>query len=108
MSAEPFDVTDATFTDQVLHVDGPVLVFFWAEWSGGSKMIRADVESLATDYAGRLTVARHNIDQNPETPPQQNVTAVPTLIIYRAGAETARKIGALSKGQLTEFVDANV
>ncbi|MFD7733926.1 thioredoxin family protein [Kitasatospora phosalacinea] len=106
MAAAPIDVTDATFTAQVLNAPGPVLVFFWAEWSGPCKMIRADVDSLATDFAGRLTVARHNIDQNPATPPQQNLTAVPTLVLYKKGAEAARRIGALSKGQLTEFVQA--
>ncbi|MEE4541331.1 thioredoxin domain-containing protein [Streptomyces sp. V4-01] len=108
MSPGPIDTTDATFTAQVLQAQGPVMVFFWAEWSGGSKMIRADVDSSASDFAGRLTVARLNIDQNTATPPQQNVSSIPALLIFKNGAEVARKLGALSKGQLTEFIEANL
>lgn len=79
---------------------------FWAEWAGPCKMIKPHVDELATTYAGRLAVARHNIDQNPGTAPQHNVTGVPTLTLFKKGVEVARKVGALSKGQLVEFVDA--
>ncbi|MFB7943335.1 thioredoxin family protein [Kitasatospora phosalacinea] len=108
MAAAPVDTTDATFTAQVLNVQGPVVVHFWAEWSGPCQIVKPDFDALATTYAGRLSVVRHNIDQNPATPPKQNVTSIPTLIVYKKGVEVARRIGALSKGQLTEFVDANL
>ncbi|MFB8028642.1 thioredoxin family protein [Streptomyces sp. NPDC056465] len=108
MTATPLDTTDATFGDQVLHAPGPVLVHFWAEWAGPCRMIKPYVDELAATYAGRLVVARHNIDQHPATAPQQNVTGVPTLIVFKKGVEAARKVGALSKGQLVEFVDANL
>ncbi|MFF8963185.1 thioredoxin family protein [Streptomyces globisporus] len=108
MSPEPLDVTDTTFAAQVLGIDGPVIVHFWAEWAGPCKMIKADFDALASTYAGRLTVARLNIDQNPETAPRHNVKGLPTLIVFKTGAEAARKVGPLSKGQLTEFVEANL
>ncbi|WP_406285172.1 thioredoxin family protein [Streptomyces sp. NBC_00209] len=108
MAAAPIDTTDATFSEQVLDAAGPVLVMFWAEWSGPCKMVLPLMDSAAADYAGRLTVARHNIDHQPATAPQQDVTGLPTLILIKGGAEIGRKVGALSEGQLTEFLDARL
>ncbi|MEV7660088.1 thioredoxin domain-containing protein [Streptomyces anulatus] len=108
MTATPVDTTDAAFADQVLNAAEPVLVMFWAEWNGPSKIVLPLLDGAARDYAGRLTVARHDIDHQPATAPRHEVTALPTLILFKKGTETARKVGALSKAQLTEFIDLHL
>lgn len=108
MSGEIVYVTDDNFDDQVLKSDGPVLVDYWAEWCGPCKMIAPILDEVASEYGGRLKVAKLNIDENPETPPKFGIRGIPTLMLFKNGAVEATKVGALSKSQLTAFIDSNL
>ncbi|MEU8665332.1 thioredoxin TrxA [Streptomyces anulatus] len=108
MSDTVIEVTDGSFAADVLEVPGPVLVDFWAEWNGPSKMIAPVLDDAAAAYAGRLTIAKLNIDQNPATAPKYDVRGLPTLLLFKNGQVVATKVGALSKGQLEDFLDANL
>ena len=101
-------VTDATFTDDVLMSDKPVLVDFWAEWCGPCKMIAPVLEEIAADNADKLIIAKLNIDENPGTPPKYGIRGIPTLILFKNGTVEAQKVGAVSKSQLAAFLDANL
>jgi thioredoxin 1 len=98
-------LSDANFEEQVLNADGPVLVDYWAEWCGPCKMIAPILESIAVDYEGKVTVAKLNIDDNPATPQRYGVRGIPTLMLFKDGQQLATKVGALSKSQLTAFLD---
>lgn len=102
------DVSDAGFAGDVLGAKGPVLVDFWAEWAGPCKMIEPILAEVSQEYAGRLTIAKLNIDRNPDTAPKYDIKGVPALLLFSNGSEIARKVGALSKGQLKEFLDAHL
>ncbi len=108
MSDLVLHVSDADFNDKVLKASGPVLVDYWAEWCGPCKMIAPVLDEIAAEYEGKLTVAKLNIDDNPETPQHYGVRGIPTLMIYKNGDVEATKVGALSKSQLKEFIDANI
>ncbi len=108
MSENILNVTDASFDEDVLNAEGPVLVDYWAEWCGPCKMIAPVLEEVATEYAGRLKVCKLNIDENAETAPKFGIRGIPTLMIFKGGNVEATKVGALSKSQLTAFVDANI
>ncbi|WP_440995485.1 thioredoxin TrxA [Arhodomonas sp. SL1] len=108
MSENIVNVTDDTFDSEVLRADGPVLVDFWAEWCGPCKMIAPVLEQVADEYAGKIKICKLNIDENPETAPKYGVRGIPTLIVFSGGDVADTKVGALSKAQLTQFVDANV
>ena len=108
MSGEIVFVTDDTFDSEVLKSDGPVLVDYWAEWCGPCKMIAPILEEVSREYAGRLKVAKLNIDENPETPPKFGIRGIPTLMLFKGGSVEATKVGALSKSQLTAFIDSNL
>ena len=99
-------VSDATFDSDVLQSTTPVLVDYWAEWCGPCKMIAPVLEDVAKSYAGRLTVAKLDIDANPGITGQFGIRGIPTLIVFKDGKPAATKMGALSKSQLTAFVDS--
>jgi len=101
-------VTDDTFESEVLNADRPVLIDYWAEWCGPCKMIAPVLDEIAEEYDGRLTVAKLNIDENPNTPQKFGIRSIPTLMLFKDGAVHAQKLGAMSKSQLTEFLDSNL
>lgn len=106
MSGSILNVTDASFEEDVLKAEGPVLVDYWAPWCGPCKMIAPILEDIAKDYAGKLTIAKLNIDDNPNTPTKYGVRGIPTLTIFKNGNVEATKVGALSKSQLAAFLDS--
>ncbi|MTI13421.1 thioredoxin TrxA [Sansalvadorimonas verongulae] len=106
--SEIVNVTDASFEDDVLKSDTPVLVDYWAEWCGPCKMIAPVLDEIARDYADRLKVCKLNIDENEATAPKYNVRGIPTLMLFKNGSVEATKVGALSKSQLTAFLDSNL
>tara|TARA_R110002072_G_scaffold622_4_gene4763 strand:- start:3312 stop:3638 length:327 start_codon:yes stop_codon:yes gene_type:complete len=108
MSDNIINVTDANFEAEVLNSDIPVLVDYWAEWCGPCKMIAPVLEDIADDYAGKIKICKLNIDENEETPPKFNIRGIPTLMLFKNGNVDATKVGALSKSQLTAFVDSNL
>jgi len=101
-------LSDDSFESDVLQAEGPVLVDYWAEWCGPCKMIAPILEEIAEEYDGRLTVAKLNIDDNANTPPKYGIRGIPTLMLFKGGAVEATKVGALSKSQLTAFLDSNI
>jgi thioredoxin 1 len=108
MSEHIHYVTDASFKNDVLESPIPVLVDYWAEWCGPCKMIAPILDDVARDYHGRLKVAKLNIDENPKTPGEYGIRGIPTLILFKGGNVEATKVGALSKSQLTAFIDSNL
>jgi thioredoxin 1 len=101
-------VTDDTFEAEVIKSSNPVLVDYWAEWCGPCKMIAPILEEIASEYNGKVTIAKLNIDDNPQTPPKYGIRGIPTLMLFKDGNVEATKVGALSKSQLTAFLDSNI
>ena len=108
MGEQIVHLSDSSFEQEVLQSDVPVLVDYWAEWCGPCKMIAPLLDEIATEYQGKLKVAKLNIDENSGTPPQYGIRGIPTLMIFKNGSAAATKVGALSKGQLKEFIDGSL
>ena len=108
MSEHVIHVMDDTFDERVLQSELPVLVDFWAEWCGPCKMIGPILEEIASDYDGKLVVAKLNIDENTATAPKYGIKALPTLLLFKGGNVEATKVGAASKSQLAAFIDSNL
>ena len=108
MSNHTVEITDASFEAEVVNSDKPVLVDYWAEWCGPCKMIAPILEEVGAEYGDKLTIAKLNIDQNPETPPKFGIRGIPTIMLFKQGDIVATKVGALSKSQLTAFLDENL
>ncbi len=100
--------SDANFDTEILQSNIPVLVDFWAEWCGPCKMIAPILDEAATEYDGKVKIAKLNIDENPATPPKYGVRGIPTLMLFKNGEVSASHVGALSKSQLNAFLDENL
>ena len=108
MSENITHISDSTFDQEVLQSDVPVLVDYWAEWCGPCKMIAPILDEIAADYEGKLKITKLNIDDNPATPPKFGIRGIPTLMIFKGGDVQSTKVGALSKSQLTAFIDQSI
>ena len=108
MSSAISHVSDATFETDVLTATNPVLVDYWAEWCGPCKMIAPVLEEICAEYADKIDIVKLNIDENPQTPPKYGIRGIPTLMIFKNGKVEATKVGAVTKSQLAEFIDANI
>lgn len=108
MSDQIIHTSDNAFEQEVLQSAIPVLVDYWAEWCGPCKMIAPILDEVAKEYEGRIKVAKLNIDENQQTPPKYGIRGIPTLMLFKNGNVEATKVGALSKSQLTAFIDSNI
>jgi len=108
VSEKIIHITDDSFEQEVLQSNTPVLVDYWAEWCGPCKMIAPALDQIASEYEGRLKVTKLNIDENQATPPKYGIRGIPTLILFKNGTVEAQKVGALSKSQLSAFLDSNL
>ena len=108
MSQNVKAVTDASFEADVLKSDLPVLVDFWAEWCGPCTMVAPILEEIGADYAGRLVVAKINVDENTAVPAKHSIRGIPTMILFKNGAVVAQKVGAAAKSQLTAWIDSHL
>ena len=108
MSEQIVHLSDDSFETEVLKSSQPVLVDYWAEWCGPCKMIAPALDQIASEYSGKVKVAKLNIDDNPNTPPRYGIRGIHTLMLFKDGEVEATKVGAVSKSQLTAFIDSNL
>lgn len=99
-------ITDADFDNEVVQAAGPVLVDFWAQWCGPCKAIAPVLDEVAQEYEGKVRIVKVNVDENPDTPAKLGVRGIPTLMLFKGGQAVETKVGALSKSQLTAFLDS--
>ena len=100
--------TDASFEQDVLKSSTPVLIDYWAEWCGPCRMVAPILDEIAGEYQGRLQIMKVNVDENRNVPAKYGIRGIPTLMLFKDGQLAATKVGALSKAQLTAFVDAHL
>jgi len=108
MSEQIVHLTDATFEQEVLQSDVPVVVDYWAEWCGPCKMIGPILEELAVEYGDKVKIAKINIDENAQTPPKFGIRSIPTLMVFKNGEVEGTKVGAASKSDLTAFIESSI
>lgn len=108
MSQQIVHVSDSSFEQDVLKSNLPVLLDFWAEWCGPCKMIAPILDQIAAEYAGKVVVAKMNVDENPKTPMRFNVRGIPTLILFKNGQAEGQKIGAVRKADVAAFLDSKL
>lgn len=108
MSKNIVKTSDDSFQSDVLSAKGPILVDYWAEWCGPCKQIAPVLDEIADEFDGQLTIAKLNVDENPNTPPRYGIRGIPTLMLFKDGEVAATKVGAVSKGQLTEFISQHL
>lgn len=108
MSQQIVHVSDSSFEQDVLKSNVPVLLDFWAEWCGPCKMIAPILDQIAAEYAGKVVVAKMNVDENPRTPMKFSVRGIPTLILFKNGQLQGQKIGAVRKADVVAFLDSNL
>ena len=108
MSENIVHLTDDTFEDEVVNAEGPVLVDYWADWCGPCKMIAPILDEIAGEYGDKVKIAKFNIDENPVTSSKYGIRGIPTLMLFKGGNVEATKVGAVSKSQLTAFIDSNI
>jgi thioredoxin 1 len=101
-------ITDASFATDVLEADGPVLVDFWAEWCGPCKMIGPSLEEMSDELAGKVTITKINIDENPDAPTKYGVRGIPTMILFKGGQKVAEKVGAAPKSALKGWLEGEL
>ena len=105
MAEQIVHISDESFEEEVLQSERPVLIDYWAEWCGPCKMFAPVLDEIATEYSDRLKVVKLNIDDNPQTPPKYGIRGIPTLMVFKDGQVEGTKVGAVSKAQLTAFLD---
>jgi thioredoxin 1 len=108
VSDQVLHTTDSNFEADVVNATRPVLLDFWAEWCGPCKMIAPILDTIADDYGDRLKIVKINIDENPQTAPKFNIRSIPTLLLFKDGSVAAQQVGAVSRTQLTAFIDQHI
>ena len=101
-------VNDASFETEVTNATKPVLVDFWAEWCGPCKVLSPILDEIANEYDGRVTIAKVNVDENTQIPPKYGIRGIPTMLLFKDGVVEATKVGALTKANLSAFLDSNI